>query len=401
VLFRIVLPLAVLAGAGSSLLPGFPEYTYDARPGDAYGYHAAARELLATTLRLRWALPGVVLAVVVVVVVVLRWRPRPRERPLLALVAVWCVGAIATLLVLRMRPSGAVTIGWPLLWSLPLLPFRALGLPLSPNVAFGFGLALSLAANAVSVVSTYLLGVWSTGRRGVGLVAAGLFGLLPLLLLIVGKTRDLGTWQADLGLSLYSEPISTALVTTACALVVRGLRNPLSATAAGALLGFSVTVRLSNAVIVACVVVLLALRNDRVPALRVAAAGLAFLPVVLAYWPMGYEMLPPEQFPDDPFGLRYVVPAWRDSVVWGARAFVVLIPLAVLGVVAIARWRAALLGSWVLSTALFYTFYSFTPLHPRFLFVALPALFVLWGAGLTLLLDRIRAAVRPTAAQHS
>ncbi len=66
---------------------------------------------------------------------------------------------------------------------------------------------------------------------------------------------------------------------------------------------------------------------------------------------------------------------------WGWEAFVALVPLAAVGFFALARPHAVLLASWILATAGLYTFYSFTPLHPRFLFVALPPLFVLWGAG--------------------
>ena len=391
VLVRIALPLAVLTASGSALLPGFPEYEFEARPGDAHGYYSAARELLATPQRLGPALPGVLLAVAGLVFVAVRWRSRPSRRPQLAVAAVGCVAAIATLLVLRMRYSGAPTIGWPLVWSVPLLPYRALGLPLDPNIAFGFGLALSLLANGVTVVATYLLGLWATGKRSVGLLAASLFGLWPLLLLVVGKTRDIGTWQTEMGLSLYTEPLSTALVVTAAALVVRSSRSALADVFAGALLGFSVTVRLSNAAIAVCVVVVLALFDDRKAALRVAAAGLMFVPVVLAYWPLGYVRLPAEQLPDALFALGHAVPAWRDSIVWGIRAFVVVIPLAVVGAFTIARCQAALLWAWILSTAIFYTFFTFTPLHPRFLFVVFPALFVLWAAGAVAIAGRVAA----------
>jgi hypothetical protein len=376
---RVLLPLLVLAASGSAL-PGFPEYTYEPRPGDAHGYHAAMRELLATGPRLGLALPVAAAAVVLLVVALVRARRRPQERAVLAVVAAACVALVATLLVLRMRASGAVTIGWPLVWSVPLLPYRLAGRPLDPDVAFGFGLALSLLANAVTVVATYLLGLWSSGRRAVGLVAAALFGLWPLLLPLVGKTSDLGTWQNDLGLSVYSEPLSTALVASGGALLVRPGRGPLAEIVAGVLMGFSTTVRLSNALIAGCaaaVLVVLARRS----ALRFAVGAAVFAPVVIAYWPLGYPMLPPEQFPDDTFGLEYAVPAWRDSTVWGLRAFVALVPLAVVGALTLRRVQAALLVLWVASTAALYTFYSFTPLHPRFLFVALPPLFVLWAAG--------------------
>jgi hypothetical protein len=45
------------------------------------------------------------------------------------------------------------------------------------------------------------------------------------------------------------------------------------------------------------------------------------------------------------------------------------------------RWRALLLAAVIATNALFYTFYEHTHLHPRFLYVALPALFVLQAAG--------------------
>jgi hypothetical protein len=305
-----------------------------------------------------------------------------------------------------MRYSGAPTIGWPLVWSVPVLPYRALGLPIDPDIAFGFGLALSLAANAVTVVSIYLLGLWTSGRKSVALVAASLFGLWPLLMLVVGKTPHLGTWQGELGLSLYSEPLSTALVATAAALLVRPGRGAVAEIFVGALLGFSIVVRLSNVVIALCFIAVLALWCVPRPPLRVTAGTLVFLPVVAAYWPLGYSMLPADQFPDDPFALRYAVPAWRDSIVWGWRAFVALVPLAVVGTFALARWHAALLWSWILSTAALYTFYSFTPLHPRFLFVALPALFVLWATGAADVARRIASITRgreeggPVLARH-
>jgi hypothetical protein len=380
VLVRVTLPLAALAVSGSRL-PGLPAYEYEARPGDAYGYYSAMRELMATVPRLGPAAPGVLLAVACLVVVFVRWRSRPQQRPLLALLAGASVAAIATLLVLRMSYAGAPTIGWPLVWSVPMLPYRMLGLPLDPDVAFGFGLALSLAANGVTVVSTYLLGLWTSGSRSTGLVAASLFGLWPFLLPVVGKTADLGTWQGDLGLSLYSEPLSTALVTTGAALLVRPGRGHVAEVVAGCLLGFSIAVRLSNLVIAVPLVALLALQAGLRSALRFGAAVAIFVPIAVAYWPLGYVQLPDEQFPDDPFALRYAVPAWRDSVVWGWEAFVALVPVAAVGFLALARPQAVLLASWILATAGLYTFYTFTPLHPRFLLVALPPLFVLWGAG--------------------
>lgn len=392
-LLRIVLSVAVLAASGSALLPGFPEYRYVARTGDAHGYYAAVRELLSTPLRLGWALPLVVAAMVVLVLVVARPRTIGRGRHVDALVAVCCVAAIATLFVVRMRASGAPTIGWPLVWSLPMFPYAGVGLPLDPDVAFVFGLVLSLLANTVTLVATYLLGLWTTGRRLVGLIAATLFALWPVLVLLLGKTRDPGTWQVDLGLLMYSEPVSTALVASACVLLVRAARNPTAAVIAGSLLGLATAVRLSNAVIAVCATALVA-RYDRRAAAYVALAGLAFLPPVIAYWPMGYASFPEDELRGAAFSLDNVVPAWRDSAVWGLEALAVLVPPAVVGWFALARRHAWLLAAWILATALFYTFYSYTPGHPRFFLVVLPAVFVLWSAGVAAIGLRLRQPKR-------
>jgi hypothetical protein len=389
VLVRVTLPLAVLAASGSEP-PGLPDYEYEPRPGDAYGYYSAMRELLATIPRLGVAAPVVLLAMIGLAAVVVCWRRRPAERAWLVFIGAACLATIATVLVLRMRPPGAPTIGWPLVWSIPVLPYRLLGLPLNPHIAFGFGLALLLAANAVTVVLTYLLGLWASGRRSVGLVAASLFGLWPLLSLLVGKTADRGTWEVDLGLALYSEPLSTALVVTAAAVLVRPGHGELAEVLAGALLGFSVAVRLSNAVIAVCAIGVLLLYRRPLPAIRVGAGAAVFLPLVAAYWPLGYPKLPEEQF-HDPFGLQYVVSTWRDAAVWGWQALVALVPLAVVGTFVLERWKAGLLWSWILFTAAFYTFYRFTAGHQRFLLVVLPALFVLWAAGALALLNAARA----------
>jgi hypothetical protein len=388
VLFRIALPFAVLA-ASPRALPGFPHYEYDPLAGDAHGYHAAMRELVATPLRLGWTLPGVVLALVVLLACGILWRRRRADRAALLLVAVWCVGAIAAFVVLRMRSPGAPTVGWPLVWSVPVLPYRALGLPLDPDVAYGFGLAITIAANAASVLVTYLLGFWVTGRQAVGLAAASLFGLWPGLVLFLAATKASGTWTVDVGVSLYSEPVSTALVTSGCALLVRRPPTPALTVVAGALLGLSVAVRLSNAVVAVCAAGYVMLRDGRRIALWLAVAGLAFLPVVAAYWPKGYDALPEATFRDDAFALRYAAAAWRDSELWGPTSFIALVPLALVGTAAVARLEAVFLWSWILGTALFYTVYFYTPLHPRFLLVVLPAVFVLWGAGLLRLVDTV------------
>ena len=72
-----------------------------------------------------------------------------------------------------------------------------------------------------------------------------------------------------------------------------------------------------------------------------------------------------------------------------------LVPLAVVGAVAVrSGYTRGLLGGIVLGTALFYSFYAVTPLHPRFLYVTFPALFTLCAAGIVALVECGRRAVR-------
>jgi hypothetical protein len=61
-----------------------------------------------------------------------------------------------------------------------------------------------------------------------------------------------------------------------------------------------------------------------------------------------------------------------------------IVPLAALGVRAVSARGRALLVPSVVATIVFYTFYELTPIHPRFLFVLLPVVLVLWAAGVGL-----------------
>ena len=130
----IALPLAVLVGSGVAL-PGFP--SVQVRPA---GWRRVRLLLLrcASCSRLRFGWAGRSRGLV--------GAGRPRapvpfagvdgrgSEPLLMLVAVsaaWrrrrCSSCSAC------AHSGAPTIGWPLVWSVPLYPYRALGLPLDPG----------------------------------------------------------------------------------------------------------------------------------------------------------------------------------------------------------------------------------------------------------------------------
>ena len=294
------------------------------------------------------------------------------------------LGAIGAVLADRMGSSGAPTIGWPLVWSVPLLPYRAVGLPLNPNIAFGVGLALSLLANAVTVVATAVLGRRVTGQPAVGLVAAGVLAVWPLLTgqLAGHRAWENGTWLVDTGLHLYSEPVSTALVVTAVALVVVRAPSAVHLGLAGSLLSLASVVRLSNAVIAAVVLVIVALRFGARRSVILAAGLASFLAPALAYWSKGYTHLPAAAggLPPTPFALHYVRLAWTHALLWRPSVLVLLLPLAAVGTLAVQRvWCRWLLWLATLATAAFYSVYSVTDIHPRFMYVDLPFVLVLWA----------------------
>ena len=378
--FEVLLTLLVLVRSPQPALPGFPRYRYNPLAGDGYGYYSAVRELLNTWQREgRLVLPLTFLACTTLVVVWVRVRSAvPR-----ALAAVWAFGLIAAVLVERVRFTSAAEIGWPLVWSVPVLPYRAAGLPLDPNIAYGFGLTLSLICNAVTITMTYALGRLATDRRSVALLAAGLVAAWPVLMLLDPQHRSAqnGTWQILLGLSMYTEPLSTALVVSGLVVLLRRAGSDVDAVAGGALLGLAALVRVSNGLIAACVILALLAHRDRRRALIAAAGGLAFLPALILFWPKGYPRLHPPVYPAHPFELAYARSAWTSSLLWHPSVLIAIVPIIVVGAFFVDRFVGAVLAAAVLVTAVFYTFYKLTPLHPRFLFVAVPLALVLWAAG--------------------
>ena len=396
---RVAIPLAALAASGRAL-PALPRYDYEPTPGDAQGFYSAAREFIASWQRLGAAgtLAVAVALLALAAALVRLWRSRPAMRGWLVAAAAGGVSLAATVAITQMSSrTGAAVVGWPLLWGLPMLPYRAVGAPLDPDIAFGFGLALSLAANVATTVATWLIGLRVTGRRSVALVAAAFVALWPFLSGLVSGARGWtnGTWNVDAGLHLYDEPISTALVAVACALLLSANVPPATLASAGALLSVATAVRLSNGLFAALALVLLARWVGLRRLLPYLGGALSFAPVVGSWWPKGYAALfdRPDIWPPHPFSSDFVVRNWTESLFFSPRAVVVLVPLAVVGVLALRRSRAlALLGGLIAVNAVFYSFYRNTAEHPRFLHVALPALLVLWAAGAVALASPIARA---------
>jgi len=399
---RVAIPLAALAASGRAL-PGLPRYDYEPTPGDAQGFYSAAREFIASWQRLgAGLLVLVVLALGVTAVIAGRtWRGRPAARAWVVVGAAFAVSLAATVAITQMSShTGAAVVGWPLLWGLPMLPYRAVGLPLDPDIAFGFGLSLELAASVTTVAATWLIGLRVTGRRSAALGAAAFVALWPFLSGLVSGARGWtnGTWNVDAGLHLYDEPISMALVAVALALLVSTELSPSVLASVGAILSFATAVRLSNGLFAALLLLLLVRRVGARRSLPYLAGALSFAPVVGTWWPKGYAALfdRPDIWPPHPFSSDYVVRNWTESLFFSPRATLVLVPLAVVGALVLRRSPALpLLGGLIVVNAVFYSFYANTAEHPRFLLVALPALLVLWAAGLVALVSpAARAAPR-------
>lgn len=398
---RVAVPLAALAASGTAL-PGQPRFDYVGLTGDATGFYAATREFLAAWGRL--PVPVLLLLVAATVgaatLLVWAWRRRAVPRAWLVVAVSTGFGLLVCAAVTQMEPPGAAVFGWPLVWSLPMLPYRALGGPLDPDVAFGFGVVLSLAANVVTVVATAYAGLYATGRRSIGLAAAASFALWPFLVGLLAGERawENGTWAVDTGLAMYTEPLSTALVTVALALLLAPRLASTHVAVAGVALSLATAVKLSNALLAGAALALVGYRLGARRALPYVTGALAFAPLVLVYWPKGYDTLreDPDYWPAHPFSADYLLSTWTDSLVFRPRVLILLVPLAALGAFVLGRWWPRfVLGAWIVSTAAFYSFYSFTWQHPRFLFATLPALFVLWAAGAARVLAPARRAAGP------
>ena len=403
---RVAIPLAAYADGGCRL-PGMPAFMRAAHEGglqgDATGFYAATREFMAAWGRMPRAVLGLdaLLALAAAVAIVVAWRRRPSLRAWLVPAALLAFGLVVAVDVHWMRPSGAAVFGWPLVWALPMLVYRALGLGLSKHVAWDFGVALSLGFVTLTVVAVAYLGRNATGRRSLGALAAAFWTVWPLL---VGVIAGHGAWansqwEVDTGLHNYSEPLSTLLVTTGAALALSPRLTQLRLALAGCALSAATLVKVSNGLLAAAALLLVFLRGRRRDALPYLAGALSLAPLVAVYWPISYPKLfdNPQSWPRDPFDPAHVVSSWTHSSIFDPHTLAFVTPLAVIGAFAVRRpWPLALVLAFLLINPVFYSFYANTSLHPRFLYASLPELFVLWAAGIGLLAS---LALRPRVAR--
>ena len=380
VALRVAIPLVALAASGHDL-PGLPPYTYVPLNGDATGFYAESRELISVA----FGPAGAVAVLLLCAGAWLAWRLRPAWKALVA--GAFAVSLAATALVLGSVPSGAAVVGWPLLWAIPLLPFRVLGV-LDADLAFAVGLPILLAANAVTVVATAVIGFRASGRRWIGVAAAALFAVWPLLARAPGGSERVGerpVARRRRPPSLHGAaldrargdgdraPARTAARRAAagpgrCPARLRdrgqGLERPVCSSSSrprrtSRRAAESAPIRAGRA-------------RVRAARRRLLAEGLS------------------RDRERPGFSLAQASRSWgADTLIFDPRTVALLLPLAVLGTLALRPWTSALLVAVIATNVGLYTFYEHTHLHPRFLYVALPALFVLEAAGAGLVIRKV------------
>jgi hypothetical protein len=392
VALRVLIPLTVLAAAPGRM-PLLPRYDGVHFDGDAVGYLEAVRACYAAFARTMIAPLGVVVALggsAAAAAGIVLWRRGRRALGLLVPAA--AMVAAVTIVLSDTDPPGAAVVGWPLVWAAALSPLPALGLELTPGRAFPVGLALGLAANGVTTVATAYLGLRASGRRLVGLGAAALYATWPLWIGILAGHRawENGQWDVDTGLHLYTEPLSTMLVVVALAAMLAPAPGEASAVGAGIALGLGTAVKLTNGLVGLVLVPLVAVRHGVRQAAWLAAGGLLALPVVAVWWPKGYvHMFGGSIAPVPAYSLDYVETNWRSSTLFTPLVIGVLVVPAVVGVLVIGDWYArAVLVMPIVVTVAAVSAYFVTYQHPRFLYAALPPLFVLDSAGVAGIVGR-------------
>ena len=219
-----------------------------------------------------------------------------------------------------------------------------------------------------------------------GILAAALLASWPLWTSLVAGTQAFqnGQWNVDVGLHLYTEPVSTALVAAALLFVTAEPMGPTIAFLVGLALGFSTVVKLTDGLIAAALVAIVAIRESIARAMLVLLGGLVSLPILLGYWVHGYAN--DNEGVAVPEGGRY---QWRfvhknltGSTIFTPWMLLLLLPLAAIGLASLPnRFGRALLVVPIGVTVIAYATYFWTVQHPRFFYVVMPAVFTLQAVG--------------------
>jgi len=392
VALRILIPLVVLAAAPARVSP-LPDYTYTPLNGDAAGFYQGAVNLLVASdvVLASWiGVAAVAMTLLFGAASVLLWRADVRW--LAGLLPALALSLVLGLLANEMASPSAAVIGWPIVWAAALLPLHLLHIGITPDRAFSLGLGLSLIANATTVVATALIGLRATGRRSIGLIAAALYATWPIWVGFVAGAQawQNGQWRVDVGLHLYDEPVSTALVVVSLVLLLHPRLTAMSAAIAGLLIGFATAVKLTNGPLAVGLVVVVAFGFGVRRAAVFALGGMVSLPIVLGFWSKGYADASGGERIDlgALYQLRFILPNVRTSTIFTTWMLLLLLPLAALGCAKVTGWyRRALLIAPIVVTIACYAPYYVTNQHPRFYYVILPAVFVLQAAGTVLVWD--------------
>ena len=180
VALRVLVPLAALAGSPGKL-PLLPRYAYAPLNGDSFGFYEAVVDVFAAWHQVVFGWIGIASLVMFALfgmAALVLWRSGARWAAVL--LPSLALSLVLGVVVHDMSAPGAGVIGWPLVWALFLIPLRISHTALTPGRAFPAGLTVSLVANAATLVATALIGATVTGRRSVGLVAAGAYASWPL-----------------------------------------------------------------------------------------------------------------------------------------------------------------------------------------------------------------------------
>lgn len=134
------------------------------------------------------------------VAVVFLWPRRRELRPWLVPGALAAAGLAICVDIHYMKTTGAAVLGWPLVWSLPMFPYRALG-SRDTGVAWHIGTGLSLLFVALTVVAVPSLCRNATGKRWLGLLAAAFWSAWPLLVGVIAGHHAWtnNQWDIDVG----------------------------------------------------------------------------------------------------------------------------------------------------------------------------------------------------------
>ena len=296
-----------------------------------------------------------------------------------------------------MKPSGAAVFGWPLLWALPMLAYRALGFGLSKHVAWDFGFALSLALRRAHgrrrrVPRPQRHRAPLDRRRSPP--RSGPSGRCSSALIAGHHAWANGQWEVDVGLHNYSEPLSTLLVTAGAALVLSPRLTQLRLALAGCALSAATLVKLSNALLAAAALVVVFLRGRARDALAVprrrARARAARRRLLAALVPEAVRQpAVVAARPVRPGARRLELDALVDLHAAHARDHRAARRRSALAG-SLRPWALALVLAFLLINPIFYSFYANTAQHPRFLYASLPELFVLWAAGIGVLVHAVR-----------